>query len=130
MAEDRWVLIDWDFAGPRPFIWDVAYAVIGLVPVAPDPSRLGWKDPVPVVRRLRALADGYGLGDRDRARLIDAVVARIKSSYDHLRRNAHAGAEPWATLWEQGHGKGWWDVYTYASAHRAEWERGFLETQR
>lgn len=129
LSDDRWVLIDWDFAGPRPFIWDVAYAVIGLVPVAPDASGLGWQAPVPFVRRLNAFANGYRLEDRDRIRLVDVVVARTRSSYDHLRRKAEARAEPWVTLWEQGHGQGWWEMYSHTKEHRAEWERDFLEGQ-
>src|SRR5262249_21568576 len=57
----RWAFIDWDAAGPRPPIWDVAYCAAGIVPISSTPAQLGWTEPVPVVPRLRALAGGYGL---------------------------------------------------------------------
>lgn len=123
VGPDRWAFIDWDFAGPRPFIWDVAYALIGLLPIARDPSGLGWHRPVPVAPRLRAFVEGYELLDRDRGRLVDVVVSRIQRSYEHGRDNAKAGVEPWATLWREGHGAGWADMLSYAKEHRDEWHR-------
>ena len=29
MGDERWAFIDWDVAGPRPRLWDVAYAIRG-----------------------------------------------------------------------------------------------------
>lgn len=121
VSDERWAFIDWDFAGPRPFIWDVAYATVGAVPIARDASWLGWREPVPVVSRMRGLIDGYGLDGRDRDRLVDVVVARVRSSYEHLRRCAGAGVEPWLTLWNEGHGEGWADTLSYVEENRAEW---------
>jgi Ser/Thr protein kinase RdoA (MazF antagonist) len=118
---ERWAFIDWDFAGPRPFIWDVAYALIGLLPVARDPSGLGWREPVPFRERLQAFVSGYELLRRDRERLIDVLVARIESSYDHLRLSAQAGREPWATLWNEGHGTGWADMLAFTKEQRYDW---------
>jgi hypothetical protein len=123
VGPERWALIDWDFAGPRPFIWDVAYAVIGVVPITRDASALGWDEPLPTVRRMRALLDGYELASVDRDRVVDVVIARVASSYNHLRTNADHGIEPWATLWREGHGDGWADVLSYAEEHRTDWQR-------
>ena len=61
----RWAFIDWDAAGPRPAIWDVAYCAIGVIPISPDTVKLGWPGPVPVDERLSALAAGYLLESRD-----------------------------------------------------------------
>lgn len=127
IGDERWVFIDWDFAGPRPFIWDIAYAAIGTVPIARDASWLGWREPVPIVSRMRGLIDGYGLEDRDRDRLVDVVVARIRSSYEHLRRRATDGVEPWLTLWNEGHGEGWADTLSYAEENRAEWHDTLIQ---
>jgi hypothetical protein len=123
LGDRRWAFIDWDFAGPRPFIWDVAYAVVGILPIAPDASGLGWDEPVPFVPRLRTLTDGYGLEDRDKERLLDVVIARIGSVYDRLRLNADAGAEPWSTLWAEGHGAAWSEMLVYAADQRPYWQR-------
>ena len=32
IGRDRWALVDWDAAGPRLPIWDVAYCAVGVVP--------------------------------------------------------------------------------------------------
>ena len=92
VADDRVALIDWDAAGPRPPIWDVAYCAIGCIS---NPAR------------LRALADGYGLSAHDRARLPGVLVARITSSLEHMRRRAEAGIAPWPQMWADGHGDAW-----------------------
>lgn len=95
----RVALIDWDVAGPRPPIWDVAYCAVGLLaPAAGDDL---------VRARVRALADGYDLGDADRARLPEVIVARITSSLEHMRRRAEAGVKPWDQMWADGHGDSW-----------------------
>ncbi len=125
VGEGRWAFIDWDFAGPRPFMWDVTYALIGFLPVNRNASAFGWSasDPVPFGSRLRAFGDGYGLAERDRARLADMVVTRIASSHERGRVHAAAGIEPWATLWNEGHGEGWADMLAFATEQRADWER-------
>lgn len=97
---ERVAFIDWDTAGPRPPIWDFAYCAVGCVPIAPNRD-------VDVAPRLRALADGYELSDADRARLPEVIVARITSSYEHMRRRAEAGIAPWDTMWRDGHGDAW-----------------------
>lgn len=103
----RPALIDWDAIGWRPAIWDVAYAVAGTVPLSPAWADLGWEEPPDVAARVGALCDGYGLAAADRARLGRGVVARITSSYEHLRRRAEAGIAPWDRLWATGHGDRW-----------------------
>ncbi len=122
IGDDRWAFIDWDFAGPRPFIWDVAYALIGLIPLGDDLTAQGWAEPPPVIRRILAFTDGYGLETVDRQRVVPALLTRIESSYTHLQRNASAGTEPWLTLWNEGHGDGWSGLLAYARANADEWQ--------
>jgi aminoglycoside phosphotransferase (APT) family kinase protein len=110
----RVAFIDWDVAGPRPPIWDVAYCAVGVVPIAPAAA-------VDVVPRLRALADGYDLSGSDRRRLPHVIVARIASSYAHLRRRAEAGVAPWDEMWRNGHGDAWASMLEFASTHADEW---------
>ncbi len=120
-AADRWAFIDWDAAGPRPPIWDLAYCAIGVVPVSPDVAQRGWTGPVPIVARLAALAEGYQLEPRDRGRLPEVMVARIRSSYEHLRRRAQAGIPPWDAMWRSGHGDSWAGMLEFASTHASMW---------
>ena len=113
VSNDRMAFIDWDVIGWRPPIWDVAYCAISVVPLNANPP--------PVAPRLRALADGYGLGDDDRARLPDVIVARITSSYEHLKRRALARIAPWDQLWRKGHGDAWLAMRNYAQANAPTW---------
>lgn len=95
---DRWAFIDWDTAGPRPRMWDVAYAVRGMILVDPE-SDIG--------HRVNVFCDAYGLDAVERAHLPAIVVSRISSSIDGMRRRAEAGEEPWARLWHGGHREAW-----------------------
>lgn len=109
----RWVLIDWDGAGPGSRLWDLAYAAHGFVPLQPG---------VPVAAaaaRLDALADGYGLDDAGRRGLAGLLVERITSMVDLLRDGHRTGAQPWARLWVEGHGSVWRShaVWTERHAH-------------
>lgn len=121
ISPDRWAFIDWDAAGPRPPLWDVAYCAIGVVPISPDTAAAGWTGPVPVVERLAALARGYRLGPHDQGRLPELIVARIRSSYEHLRRRARAGLAPWDTLWRSGHGDAWARMLDFATTNAPSW---------
>lgn len=121
VGRDRLAFIDWDVAGPRPPIWDVAYTAISILPIGHDPTPFGWSTPPPMADRLVALADGYDLSSEDRRRLPDAIVARIGSSYEHLRRRAAAGITPWDTMWRDGHGDSWAAMREVAVRHRNEW---------
>jgi aminoglycoside phosphotransferase len=102
-SDQRLAFIDWDVAGPRPAIWDVAYSAVSLL----SPS-------APVAERLRALADGYELGAADRTRFAEVIVARITSSYENMRLRAEAGEAPWEDLWRNGHGRAWAELRDFA----------------
>lgn len=121
VGPDRWAFIDWDAAGIRPPIWDVAYCAIGIVPIDPNTAQAGWHATVPVTARLRALADGYGLDAADLRRLPEVIVARIRSSYEHMRRRALAGLAPWDALWRNRHGEAWAARLTFAEARAPLW---------
>ena len=123
IGPDRWAFIDWDVAGPRPYIWDVAYAAIGIIPITPDASHQGWTQSPPCGSRLRALAEGYGLDDQDRARLPQVIVARIRSSLEHMRTRATAGIGPWDRMWKEGHGDSWIAMLAFAERHAEAWRR-------
>jgi len=98
MGDDRWGLIDWDVAGPRPRLWDVAYAVVGMVVLDPDTAS---------AHRVEVLVGAYGLDAAERRRLPDLVRARIGSSIGNMRLRAERGEEPWLSMWHGGHREGW-----------------------
>jgi Ser/Thr protein kinase RdoA (MazF antagonist) len=105
MGDDRWAFIDWDVAGPRPRLWDVAYAIRGMVLI---------DRPVDVSHRLEVFCNAYGVREDERARLPEIVVARIQSSIDLMRRRGEAGEEPWASMWTSNHRVEWEATREYA----------------
>jgi Phosphotransferase enzyme family len=94
-------LIDFDLAGPGSVLWDVATAVRLWAPLRPqadiaDPRRgraLG---------RMRHFTDAYGLADKDRDRLVDAVAANHVWCMDYVRRGAENGHEWFRRRWIGG----------------------------
>lgn len=110
-ATDRWVFIDWENAAPGSRLWDLAYAAHGFAPLQPS-------IPVPLAAsRLAALADGYRLDDDGRQQLADLLARRIRSMYDLLSEGHRSRTQPWALLWDKGHGDVWLADATYTERH-------------
>ena len=118
-----WGLIDWDVAAPGTRLWDLAYAAQGFVPLSDDPVTAR-PDPG---RRLRVLVDAYGLDEEERYRLVELLPVRTRSMYDLLARGAATGTEPWATLWREGHGRGWGCSTEYIAENTARWRAALID---
>lgn len=119
-SAERWVFIDWDGAGPGSREWDLAYAAHGFVPLAPD------GDPLVDAPRLRALVDGYGLDERQRGLLPELIVGHTRGMYELLLRGRDTGAQPWARLWDEGHGDYWRSAAAYVEAHLSIWRSALV----
>lgn len=97
-------LIDFDLAGPTTRLADFLNTATHWVPLRdPADGWPGWpqgRQP----RRLRLLADAYGLTVDDRASLVDLGIRRA----DRVRLRMQAAAEHlgggWARMWEHGVG--------------------------
>ncbi|NNN09214.1 MAG: phosphotransferase [Acidimicrobiaceae bacterium] len=111
--------IDWDGAGPGSRLWDLAYAAHGFVPLSPVATR----SDDDASQRLAALIEGYGLDRQDRSRLLDMLSSRIRSMYDLLRSGHERGAQPWARLWDEGHGATWQIDSVYVDDRRKIWAK-------
>jgi hypothetical protein len=118
----RAVLIDWDGAGPGSRLWDLSWAAISFASLVPGA-------PVPVAeagRRLRALADGYGLDEAQRRALVPLLTGRAGAMAMLLRVGRAEGRQPWARLAEAGHLLSWDAITEHVHAHRDVWERALL----
>lgn len=98
---DRWVFIDWDTAAPGSPLWDVAYAVHGVVPLVASAPRAD------AAVRLRCFADAYGLDEAQREELVPMLARRTRSMHDFLVARAAVGDQPWARLCQEGHAEVW-----------------------
>lgn len=111
LGPERWVFIDWDNAGPGSRLWDLAYAAHGFARLEPN-------TPVTTAsRRVAALAEGYRLDQSGRTQLANLLVPRIMSMYELLRAGGETGAQPWARLWDEGHGGIWLNHGKYTQRH-------------
>lgn len=117
---DRWVFIDWDGAGPGSRLWDLAYAASTFVPFAAG------GEPVLDGPRLRAMADGYGLDEHERRALPALLAAHTRGMYDLLHDSSHTGEQPWARLFEEGHGEHWGPAADYIEANLERWTAALL----
>jgi hypothetical protein len=46
--------------------------------------------------------------------------------YDFLADQAAGGTQPWARLWQEGHGQGWRADTEYIERRAAEWRHALL----
>jgi hypothetical protein len=118
----RWAFIDWDTAAPGTRLEDLAYAVHGFVPLSADPAYQ--RDDAG--RRLRLIADAYGLTERQRLDIIPLLARRAAAMHAFLAREAARGTQPWTRLWQEGHGDVWQADAVYTARRARQWHRALL----
>ncbi|MEV6152105.1 phosphotransferase [Nonomuraea sp. NPDC052129] len=96
-------LIDFDTAHPGPRLWDVAYAAYRFVPLSAVGNGEAVTSVTEQARRLRLLADAYGLSGDERTALPEMAAERLRAMVDHMRRQAAAGNEAFAAHLTDGH---------------------------
>jgi hypothetical protein len=122
IGEQQWAFIDWDCAAPGSRLWDLAYAMHGFVPLSANPGYQRGDAP----RRMRLLADEYGLRQAQRELLVPMLARRTLAMHEFLARQAARGAQPWARLWRQGHGAAWRADTDYIAEREDSWRRAML----
>ena len=122
IGERQWAFIDWDTAAPGTRLWDLAYAMHGFVPLSADPAHQ--RDDAG--RRLRLIADAYGLTERERVNIIPLLARRTRAMRDFLAEQASQGTQPWARLWQEGHGDAWRGDAGYIARREGQWRQALL----
>jgi hypothetical protein len=107
---------------PGTRLWDVAYAAHGFIPLSAK-SRWQRND---AGARLRTFADAYGLDEDQRRDLVPMLARRARAMHGFLADQATAGIQPWANLWEAGHGTAWDADADYIHAHETSWATALL----
>ncbi|HEY5049407.1 MAG TPA: phosphotransferase [Acidothermaceae bacterium] len=118
-AADRWVFIDWDFAGPGSRLWDLAYNAQTSVPLQAG------LEVSAVAPRLRALVDGYDLDGTGRIALAGMLARRARAMHEMLQRRASAGEAPWSRIWIED-GPYWDETADYLATNSAAWADALL----
>jgi phosphotransferase family enzyme len=120
--DHQWAFIDWDLAAPGSRLWDLAYAIHGFVPLTAD-TAYQRKD---ASHRLRLIADGYGLTEEQRQQIIPMLARRTRAMHTFLADQAASGSQPWARLWQEGHGEAWRADTDYITQHQRQWHDALL----
>lgn len=117
-------LIDFDLAAPGRPVWDLAALAFYIGPTLPPEvladSEFAGAD---VVRRLRLLADGYGMSDEDRRALPEAIEQYNEVSRVFVKDMFDQGNPLFVELVEQAGG---WPAWERVKDRRSAW----LEEQR
>lgn len=112
---ERWVFIDWDAAAPSTRLWDLAYAAQAFA--LSDVTR----PPQDAAGDLAAFVDGYDpdIGLRDE---LPSTMHRRTAAMLSLLQSGHgAGREPWASMFDEGHGDHWAAVSQYVGSNQPIW---------
>jgi Phosphotransferase enzyme family len=118
----QWAFIDWDTAAPGTRLWDLAYAMHGFAPLSANPAY----QRADAGRRLRLIADAYGLTEQQRLDIIPLLGRRTQAMHAFLARQAAQGTQPWARLWQQGHGDAWQADTSYITQREDHWRQALL----
>ena len=122
ISDQQWAFIDWDTAAPGTRLWDLAYAMHGFAPLSANPAYQ--RDDAG--RRLRLIADAYGLTQRQRLDIIPLLGRRTHAMHAFLAEQAAGGTQPWARLWQEGHGDAWEADTSYITQREDQWHQALL----
>ncbi|MGD0699719.1 MAG: phosphotransferase [Trebonia sp.] len=122
IGDREWAFIDWDVSGPGTRLWDLAYAMHGFAPLSANPGYQ--RDDAG--RRLRVIADAYGLTGQQRLDVIPLLARRTGAMYDFLAAQAARGTQPWARLFHEGHGDAWRADTGYIRRRTGQWHQALL----
>jgi hypothetical protein len=97
-------VIDFAMAAPGRPLWDLAIAAQEWAPLHAPGARLHHPDDLDGVRRTALLAHSYGVVPDQAEELVDVIDEERLQQIQHVRDEAAAGNEPWATFWRETDG--------------------------
>ena len=122
-------LLDFDFAAPGRREWDVAAMARMCVPIetAEDAAVTG-RGTVNPVRRLRVVADAYGLDLDGRLALLEMLELQFEQGGEFVRRRVEAGELAFVAMWEELGGQARYDRRrSWFEAERSRFEAAMIE---
>lgn len=96
-------LLDFDYAAPGRPVWDLAQAARMWIPLRP-PEFNGDRAHLDPFRRLRVLADAYGLDPVEHREFVEAIVESRRVARRFVERRVQAREHPFVEAWER-HGQ-------------------------
>lgn len=101
-GEDAVGLLDFDYAAPGRRLYDLAQFARMCVPIDADEDaeRLGWSPPLDPFRRLRVVADAYGLPP-GRGEFLDVIADGVDRGGVFVQRRLDEGNEAFRRMVDQ-----------------------------
>jgi hypothetical protein len=103
-------LLDFDFAAPGRPLYDVAAMATMCIPLdtIEDAARTG-RGSLDAFRRLRVVADGYGLTPGREEELVEVIEQRLVGLGEFVRRRVKRGEPAFVAVWERMGGQARYD---------------------
>lgn len=95
--------IDFDYAGPGPRRWDLAYALYRFAPLTHPANADGFGGLQEQARRTSLFLRSYGCRPTERQDAVRTVAPRLQSPADLLSRSAADGDENFQHAVDEGH---------------------------
>ena len=116
-----WAFIDWDLAAPGRRSWDLAWALLSLVPLMPG-SQLGLAE---TRRRIAVFREGYGAAIFP-ADVLHVAVERAGREAGLIRSRGSLGQQPYARLLAEGHFEVWASAEEHIRHHVPDWQTAIV----
>lgn len=114
---DRWFAIDWDSTHRGEAAWEVAYCLHTFCNLWAHRALA----PAEAVRRMRAFAAGYGLGDDDLAATVRLIPERLREVARMVHQRADEGIAGFVRFVAEGRTVLWSSNGDYAAAQLHAW---------
>ena len=115
--DGRWVFIDWDFAAPGRRSWDLAFALLSIVPLMPESHLTKQR----TAERITLFRNAYRPNE-----FPDDVLAvaaeRCAREADLIDRLGAAGEPPYDRLLREGHSEIWHAAEAHVVGQTPDWQ--------
>jgi hypothetical protein len=113
----HWAFIDWDLAAPGRRSWDLAWALLSMVPLMPESDLSARR----VVQRIAIFRDAYG-HEEFPDDLLAVAVERCAREAELIARRGAAGEPPYDRLLKEGHYETWHAAAGHIAASAPDWQ--------
>jgi len=118
---EGWAFIDWDLAAPGRRSWDLAWALLGFVPLTPD-SQLSLQK---TRHRINVFREGYGAAIFPTDTL-DVAVERCGREAQLIHELGSLRQAPYARLLAEGHFEIWASAEEHIRQHAPDWQTALV----
>ncbi|HEY3870232.1 MAG TPA: hypothetical protein VGM10_17840 [Actinocrinis sp.] len=103
-GRDVLTFIDFDLARPATRVDEISNMMVCWAPLGDPADRDPLMRDVDPLRRCRLLADGYGMSDADRVKLVEVATMRTRRAWHLMKLRAERDGGGWLRMWEEGVG--------------------------